>query len=397
MAIRPATPAHLPVLLLGGSSGPLAVARELHAHGVPVHLSLQAGRPEMSTKSAAATHPFPSRDGAPEVWRRLLLGDDRVLQRAVVFPCDDDAVEFVAGAHAELRRHHLLDRTSPEHLDAFLDKGKTAALAAGTGVRLPRTWPLDADADEVFQHAPPAVLLKPIHSHRFQREFGKGGQKLFIAHDRAEFEAARARLRGADVDAIVTEIIPGPDSLSTTYYAYRPRSGESLFEFTKQVLRRFPKNQGPGTLHVTTIDEEINRASRTLLDAVGFAGYANIEFKRDERDGLPTLIEVNPRFTASQELLTRAGIPAAWIVYRSLMAADRGEEPERSAPLVPYRTGLKLWDPVRDLRALGELRGLGETSVLSWIRSLAGDRVLPLFRWSDPRPSVSKLRGRIQR
>ncbi len=379
-------PTDSPVLLLGGSTGPLAIARELDARGLDVHLSLLSGRPELATRHAAAKHPYASHAEAPGRWSELLLGDSPKLDRAVVFPCDDHAVEFVAAHHSELTKRHQLDRIQPEHLSAFLDKARTAELLAGTGVRLPRTWSLDEASAEpdLFGSGETTILLKPVHSHRFQRAFGSGGKKLFVARNRAEFDLARGRLEAADVEAVASEFIAGPDSASVTYYTYRLAGGAPVFEFTKQVLRRYPRNEGPGSLHVALWDEEVGQASRELLDAVHFEGYANIEFKRDPRDGRPTLIEVNPRFTASQELLARAGIPAGWIVHQ---AVTGGEIPEVDG----YVQGQRLWDPARDVRAFLQHRREEGLGAVEWIRSLRGPRVLPLFRWSDPAPTTRRL------
>jgi len=192
------------------------------------------------------------------------------------------------------------------------------------------------------------------------------------------------RLAKAGIDAIATELIPGPDSASVTYYTHRAADGTVHFEFTKQVLRRFPRNEGPGSLHVVRWDEEIAIEARKLLDATGFTGYANIEFKRDERGGLPVMIELNPRFTASQELLVQCGIPAGRIVLDSALG-------RRVEPLGSHVQGIKLWDPARDLRAFGELRRLEGLGFMSWLRSIRGPKAFLLFRWSDPRPTLSRL------
>tara|TARA_R110002096_G_scaffold38595_24_gene106497 strand:- start:115 stop:1299 length:1185 start_codon:yes stop_codon:yes gene_type:complete len=375
-----------PAVLLGGSTGPLAIARELSKRGVAVHLSLQKGRPELATRHATKKYPYDNRDTAAAVWSDLLLGEERQLQRAVILPCDDDALEFVVQHHEQLATTHLLGRTQREHLDAFLSKEKTARLAADTGIRLPRVWSIDADldVDALFAREGTEILLKPIHSHRFQRAFGGGGRKHFVAHDRDQFRHAAARLRDAEVGAIAMEMVPGPDANSVTYYTFRGEGGRPLFEFCKQVLRRFPRNEGPGSLHVASWDAEIGSLCRQLLDAVEFEGYANIEFKRDARDGVPTLIEVNPRFTASQELLVRCGIPAGWLVYQALT----GGQPQAPAN---EQTGLLFWDPARDLRAMREHRSKEGLTAWQCLRSLRGRRVLPLFHWTDPAPSLRRL------
>ena len=45
-----------------------------------------------------------------------------------------------------------------------------------------------------------------------------------------------------------------------------------------------------------------------LFGHAGLRGVANVEFKRDPRDGRLKLIECNARFTAANGLLTASGI-----------------------------------------------------------------------------------------
>lgn len=373
------------VLLLGGSTGALAVARELRAHGVVVHLSTRASRPELRTRAAETVHPYRSGADAPALWRELTLGDEPLGAPLVVLPCDDDGVEFVARHHEALRARHVVDLARPEHLQGFLDKARTAALVAGTGVHVPRTWEVSPalDLQRVMAEARGAVLVKPVHSHLFQRAFGTGGRKYLRAESADELARHLGALRDKGLEALVMELVPGPDRNSTTYYGYRARDGRYLFEFTKRVLRRHPRNEGPGSLHVVEWDEATVREARKLLAAVEFHGYANIEFKRDARDGRLVLVELNPRFTASQELLVRAGIPAATIVYEHLCG--------RATAAPRQRDGLLLWDPVRDWRAYREHRGVEGLSLGAWLRSLRGERVHFLFRAADPMPALARM------
>lgn len=381
-----------PVFLLGGSTGALAVARELDARGVVVHLSLRGSRPELKTRAAKAKYPYRTSGDAVDLWRHLLIDDMPLGAGFVVLPCDDDGVEFIAANHVALRERHVLDIARREHLVAFLDKQLTAELIRGTGIHVPNVWRVTGslDAEAIVRDARGPVLVKPLHSHLFQRTFGSGGRKYFKVCNADELRAGLEKVRSAGIEALLMELIPGPDRNSTTYYGYRDREGRTLFEFTKRLVRRHPRNEGPGSLHVVQWDEECVRESRKLLDAVDFRGYANIEFKRDERDGRLVLIELNPRFTASQELLCRSGIPAATVVYEHLCGRP-------VAPLGRPREGLLLWDPVRDFRAYREHRRAEGLTFFAWLESLRGERVHFLFRWRDPRPAFARVCQIVQR
>jgi predicted ATP-grasp superfamily ATP-dependent carboligase len=117
-------------------------------------------------------------------------------------------------------------------------------------------------------------------------------------------------------------------------------------------------------------------------------GLANVEFKRDPRDGVLKLIECNARFTAANALVERAGLDLASLVYNRLLglplpATDR------------FRDGVRLWAPGRDFLSFLELRRRGELGLGAWLHSVLHPALLPVFSWSDPRPSLTDALRRI--
>src|SRR5438105_868251 len=83
-------------------------------------------------------------------------------------------------------------------------------------------------------------------------------------------------------------------------------SSAPLFEFTKRVIRRFPAMTGTACYAITDRIPEAAELGNRLFRHVALRGLANVEFKRDVRDGTLKLIECNARFTASQALVTRS-------------------------------------------------------------------------------------------
>ncbi len=109
----------------------------------------------------------------------------------------------------------------------------------------------------------------------------------------------------------------------------------------------------------------------------------NVEFKRDDRDGLLKVIECNARFTAGNALLVASGYDLALFVYGRL-AGNPGPQLKGRK----YELGLRYWFPGADLRAFLALRADGRMSTPGWLQSIAHRQVLPYFRWDDPVPSA---------
>ena len=126
-----------------------------------------------------------------------------------------------------------------------------------------------------------------------------------------ELEAAFERIIPTGLAVIVTEIIAGPGGERLeycSYYSYLDADGEPLFHFTKRKPREYPLVFGGGTYHVSGWDPEVAEAGLRFFQGVGLRGIGNVEFKRDGRDGRLKLIECNPRVTAADRLVQRAGL-----------------------------------------------------------------------------------------
>ena len=65
--------------------------------------------------------------------------------------------------------------------------------------------------------------------------------------------------------------------------------------------------------------EELVESALELLRALGFAGIAQVEFKRDAGDGQFKFIEVNPRLWQWHELAASCGVDLPWIAYLDLL------------------------------------------------------------------------------
>jgi predicted ATP-grasp superfamily ATP-dependent carboligase len=378
-----------PAVLLGGSANAVSVARSLWAAGVPVVALGHSDSPVRHSRACDVFVDLGREDGVQQRWLRWL---DDGPHGAVLLPCEDDGLELIVTHRRRLARlgYRLVEADDAVARD-MLDKNRTYELARGLGIPAPRTLTVRtmADVERAAGELAYPCALKPVHSHRFQRRTGTG-VKAFVVHDAGELcdRFAYAQERGAEM--LVTEIIPGSDDRLVGFHAYLDEDGAPLLGVTKRKLRQHPVGFGLGSYHETTHDAEVARLGLAFLRGVGLRGLANVEFKRDERDGVLKLIECNHRFTAPNEQLRIAGIDLALLVYNRVLGRPL-------PPLGDYRAGVRLWHPGNDFRSFLELRRRGELTAAGWLRSVARPQHLPLFRWDDPRPSLALQTGRARR
>jgi predicted ATP-grasp superfamily ATP-dependent carboligase len=386
---RSSTPAPLrsdggrpPAVLLGGSANALSIARSLGRRGIDIYLSVAKDHEALYSRFCRHAFPFDVGTDPAVLWGDLLLGGSRAVPAgSVVLACNDSAVTFIATHRDALAGRYRLDDAVPDRQLAMLDKLSTLKAARAAGVGAPRFWEIDTpeEADAVAGDLPYPVIVKPLLSHLFQSKFG--GRKFFTARNGEEVRAQLAAIHKAGLQAMVCEWIPGPDHQLASYYTYIDGRGTALFRLTKRTIRRFPKNEGLASYHVTDWNDEVAAAGARFLEGAGFRGLANVEFKRDARDGQLKIIECNPRFAAPQELFVRCGLDIASLVYDHVTGrpVDRGR---------PYRHGVRLWYPIRDFRAYRELRRLNELTFGTWLRSILHRQAFPFFQTTDPLPAV---------
>ena len=381
--MSPQTKCHPPVLILGGSSNSLSIARSLAGMNVDVYLSVQQRNCAYFSRYAQKVFPFTDKYNVDQFWKELLIDSPPAyLDGAVLWACNDDAIDFIAKNHPVLSKRFILDDSIPDLQIKLLNKLSTLKMARSLGIPTPNFLEVN-DLNDVrektlseFEYP---VLVKPQQSHLFQKVFG--GNKFFLVHNKAELLTRLEEVIAKELKVIISEMIPGPDEQLRSYYTYLGKGGEPLFHFTKAVLRRYPKNHGQGCYHFTVWEPKVAEIGMKFFKGIGFRGLGNIEFKLDKRDGIYKVIESNPRFTAAHELLVRCGMDISQLIYCYLTGLPLPKV-ER------YRENVTLIFPQRDFYAFLELRKAGELTFGQWLKSVLRFHTFPHFSWKDPMPTI---------
>lgn len=369
-----------PVVVVGGYTPGLAVIRALGSRGVPVVLA-RYDRRDMGQASrwvhevVDCPHPEVQQSRFVDFLVRLATR----YPGAMLVPSSDQSLLAVAGNADVLERAGYRVAAPDERIArACLDKSDTYALAEVSGVPCPVTVPLASVAD-VARYAERAAfpaVLKPTLSHRYYAVFGRKWTRvdsLEAAID--EFTASRA----AGLEVVLQELIPGDELCGANYNAYF-WGGRPLVEMTAAKIRNSPAETGSPCAAVSADLPGVIEPGRTMLRALDFHGFANIEFKRDPRDGLYKIIEVNARHNLSALLAYHCGINFPWLQYRHLMY---GEQPMQ----VEYRQGLYWIDITRDLKeAMAYLRR-GDYTLRQFLKPYLAPHVAAVWDRDDPRPA----------
>jgi D-aspartate ligase len=224
--------------------------------------------------------------------------------------------------------------------EQFINKKHTYALADSIGVPAPKTM-VPHSADDVERYSKTVdypCLVKPCQSHSF---FDRFKRKMTRVENLQQMLAAYQEAADAGLETMLQELIPGDDAQGVNYNSYF-WNGDALVEFTAEKVRNAPPQFGSPRVAVSKYIPEVLEPGRKILQAMGFYGFSCTEFKKDARDGIYKLMEVNGRHNRSGILAVHCGMNFPWIQYKHLVC---GELPSAC----DYQKGIFWIDFFRDI------------------------------------------------
>ena len=188
------------------------------------------------------------------------------------------------------------------------------------------------------------VVVKS-HRSRVLTENGWQAAGVSYASDPEELANLLSKKGAWEYPLLLQERITGPGIGVFACY----QNGKMVSLFGHRRIREKPPSGGVSVLRESIpFSPQARMFTEKLLDHLKWHGVAMVEFKVDERDGVPKLMEINGRFWGSLQLAIDAGVDFPDI----LMRIAEGKEVE---PNFAYKNGVKtrwFWGDVDSLLML---------------------------------------------
>lgn len=232
----------------------------------------------------------------------------------VLFPMEDVSLMWAAQNIDCIAPFASILLPSRQSLDTAQDKGKTIEAAVKEHLPCPKTWQCDNSQDLVNivdSLEEGSFVVKPrtgtgssgiIYGKRLQKNDWKDHWEQYGS-------------------LIVQEKIPKHGKGIGTAVLMDEKSECKAF-FVHQRLKEYPVSGGPSTDRVSIYYPEIVKKSIKLLKSLSWRGIAMVEWKDDIRDGIPKLMEINPRFWGSLELAIRSGVDFPVLYLKTAIGED---------------------------------------------------------------------------
>jgi predicted ATP-grasp superfamily ATP-dependent carboligase len=359
------------VIVLDGNQRPaLAIVRSLGSRGIRVTVGAETS-PSLASRSrfCAGSFAYPSPYEDPAGFLQAVLDRTRTFRRAILIPVTDVTLGEILGRREEFAEGIAIPFEDFGKFRLVSDKVRLTASCRKMEIPVPLTFSSEdfRDAEALIHTARSAgfpLVVKPAVS-RIRTDGGWVDAAVRYARTEEELRAVLATDQFARGAFLVQERVRGPG----VGIFLLMKDGTVMARFAHRRIREKPPSGGVSVLceSIEPPAAALNAATR-LLGEVRWNGVAMAEFKIDERDGVPKMLEVNARFWGSLQLAVSSGVDFPFLLVR--MA--RGEE---VCGPVDYRVGLKVrWE-------LGDLDHL-------WLRLFRDGSRLSLPSRSPSRPAV---------
>jgi predicted ATP-grasp superfamily ATP-dependent carboligase len=172
------------------------------------------------------------------------------------------------------------------------------------------------------------------------------------------------------------------------YFAIFNSKSESKVVFGHRRIREYPITGGPSTFCESHNNAKVMECGDRLLRALNWYGLAMVEFKVDERDQLPKLMEVNPRVWGSMPLAIASGVDFPYLLFK--LAVDGDVQELRS-----FKEGVKMRFLINDIRAALSYLAKGERKIVylrRFIKDLFDTNVKEgILSLRDPKPGLANI------
>lgn len=270
-----------------------------------------------------------------------------------IFPSYDAEV-FVFAKNKNRFSRQGITTVTPEFaaLTRILDKSLTLQAAQKVGFPSPLSY-TPSSREELLSAAEelagPWVLKPRCNAH---------GANICLARDQDELETVFSQLSKSQKRPLLQEYIPA--QTKRNYYLLVNPEFEIISLFSPRVHRfRRVGMRTPCAAVETTMEVPHIGEIRALVKELGIWGAMTVQSIVDERDGIPKLMEVNPRFGHNLWYRTEFGINEPLIYLRLAQGRPTGDIPS-------FPTGVLLLDPLWDvLHLLGQCMDQGKSWILA--------------------------------
>jgi len=367
------------VLFGGDSITALGFMRNLGRNGVPTFYVGEKRCEAIFSRYCKRYFLVPEIEHNIEVLERFLKKLEKQLKNyAVIFPGSDLFCLGLSEVGSE--NYHVL-LANKETVETLVNKKRFYQSLAKRNIPHPTTYfPQNPDdIENMRKKVSYPVYIRPSISQIFVERFHEKG---FLAKSEEEMIGYYKLASRHNVEVMVQEIILGPAAnlFGVNGYFDKESNPHGLFAYRR--LREWPHKFGNNTLIEsvsTPSTSSIKDVVTDYLRDLRYHGLIDAEFKKDPRDGVFKLLEINARCWWQNSFPTKCGINLVFMAYLDAIS-------EKMDYTENYAIGVKWLYFFNDFRSSIKMIRDKETTFHEWLSSFRGTKDYAFFSPDDPLP-----------
>jgi glycosyltransferase involved in cell wall biosynthesis/predicted ATP-grasp superfamily ATP-dependent carboligase len=314
---------------------------------------------------------------------------DNLLDRTgarVLIASHDGTIALLRQHRAYLEQRVRLALASERALSIAVSKERTLEVAKRLGIRVPRSFAVHnvSEIAAALQRIGFPAVVKPVESWIPDVD---GGVRLTLQVVTTAEEARKAvveqtRLGGS---CLFQQVLSGRREAVMLFYA----NGQIHARFAQWAKRTCPPFGGESVLRQSiAVPDDTGFQAEQLVREIGLEGYSEVEFRRDS-NGVPYLMEINPRLSASVEIAVRSGVDFPYLLYQ--WASGEPIDKVDTYSVGGWMRHLN-GDIITTLTTVRQPRRPGTPSAFSTVLGFCLSFLRPMdydyLHWKDPLPAV---------
>jgi thioredoxin reductase/predicted ATP-grasp superfamily ATP-dependent carboligase len=304
----------------------------------------------------------------------------------VLITSADGMVALVRKYREQLERRVNIALASEAALAIAVNKEQTLAVAQNLGLAVPRGVVVKAvdEVKEALREIGLPAVVKPVESWLWGKGHGtRVASYLVTTPDEARCAVEALTAHGGTT--LFQQYLTGRREAISLLYA----GGEVYARFAQWAKRTEPLLGGLSVVRQSMpVPVDSGEQAERLIRAIDLEGYSEVEFRRDA-SGVPYLMEINPRLSASVEIAVRAGVDFPYLLYQWASGAPIDK-------ITHYRTGIWQRYLTGDIMStIGALQQRGrpgvtppDQAILDFWRSFLIPMHYDYLDWQDLTPAI---------
>ncbi|MFC1498899.1 hypothetical protein ACFLS1_10585, partial [Verrucomicrobiota bacterium] len=309
--------------------------------------------------------------------------------KPMIIATNDAFLLFLSRNRKQLEDKFIVCLPEQNVVDMLIDKYEFYKVARKHNLAVPRTVDLsNADQyEQVLEEIKYPCLLKA----RTKMIAARSGRATSLIYDKSMLKKIFLEDKELCSGFVLQEIIEGEGANHISVAVYMDENSKLKNSFFARKIRQ--NNLGAGTFVESIAGNSHAETFIKFLEDIRYTGIAEIELKKDDKDGLYKVIEINPRPWLQISLARKCGLDFAWMYYSEACGIICEKKNN-------YFSGLKWMDLLGDFYLCFSKKGRKRRKMrelIAWIRQAFCVQVYSTFSLTDITPFVQDVFNYIKK